>query len=165
MKVCKSCKTCKTSKPLNSFYKKGKRNGKIRRRSSCIECYRVERKKYKYKPNAKYLEYKRNAKRRGLEFKISKTQFLSFKDKPCRYCGNILEYIGLDRLDNDHGYLYTNVDSCCYVCNSFKHVFEESNFLEHVNKIYSYQIRKKHDEQKAVIKKISEADFADDERS
>jgi hypothetical protein len=46
---------------------------------------------------------------------------------------------GLDRVDNLKGYTITNVKPCCSRCNYMKHRMTHDIFLEHVNKIWSFQ--------------------------
>lgn len=134
----KKCNSCGHIKDEKEFYKRGEN----KRRASCITCYKQRKRVLESKPELRYKAYRRSAKRRGIDFKITLAQFKSFAGKPCRYCGADVYPISLDRIDNDLGYLISNVDSCCYRCNSLKHVFDEKEFLDHVVAIYKYQIGK-----------------------
>jgi len=69
---------------------------------------------------AKHLKYKSNARDRGYEWNLTKKDFTSFWQKPCYYCGDKIETIGLDRINNEKGYLMDNVVSCCETCNRMK---------------------------------------------
>lgn len=71
-------------------------------------------------PKRKYRDYNRSAKRRNIEFNLIFEEFMTFWQKPCHYCGYDIKTIGLDRKDNDRGYILSNVVSCCYGCNSVK---------------------------------------------
>lgn len=132
----KKCISCQRKKPLSEFYRIKKISEK--RRGMCIVCYKEYAAKLQLKPKVRYNTYKRDSKRRGIKFSLSKKQFYSFENKPCRYCGEKVVPISLDRIDNDLGYIDGNVDACCHTCNSLKHIFEEKIFLEHVKKIYKY---------------------------
>lgn len=132
MKICKKCNVEKKEEEFNLA-------GKGRRRKLCKECYSEHRKKSDYRPEARYKKYKRDAKRRGIDFSLTREEFFSFKDKPCRYCGIYFKPICLDRLDNTKGYNVKNVDSCCSTCNSLKHIFTEKDFIGQIKKIYAHQ--------------------------
>lgn len=140
----KVCSTCKTSKPKTEFYKRaGSYDGL---RSQCKSCKYKARIAYRKTPRGKFLETKADAKRRDLKFTLKFEEFLSFEDVPCHYCGYIPDTISLDRVDNDLGYHIDNVVSCCYMCNSMKHIFNKEDFLAQVKNIYLYQQKVKHDE-------------------
>lgn len=131
----KKCNSCDQTKPLDAFYKAGRGT----HRGKCISCYKEYRKKSDYKPENRWRKYKRGAKRRNLSFGLTKSQFLSFEGLACHYCGKEVRPISLDRVDNDRGYEMDNIVSCCYACNSLKHVFDEEFFLDHVKRIYEHQ--------------------------
>jgi hypothetical protein len=134
----KTCNECKVDKKISSFYKAGR----SRLRGKCISCYKNYRKKSDYKPESRWKKYRSGAKRRNLKFEITKAEFSLFEGEPCFYCGGEVLPISLDRVDNDKGYEVDNVVSCCHICNSFKHVFDDKLFLDHVEKIYKYQREK-----------------------
>lgn len=98
-----------------------------------------------------YAVYKRTAKQRNLQFALSKTEFKIFIKDTCYYCGSKptqikkaiygnLVYNGIDRLNNEIGYIKSNCVSCCKTCNWMKKKTNVNNFLEHINKIYNYKI-------------------------
>jgi len=77
--------------------------------------------------------YKWSAKKRGLEWSLSKEQLKYFLYSPCVYCGQMgtalflfkgcnFTYTGVDRKDNSKGYVYSNCVPCCITCNRAKHV-------------------------------------------
>lgn len=157
----KCCTKCGKLKPLENFY----RSGKNKRKSICIDCYKEYRKISDYKPESRYKKYIRDAKRRKLVFKLTREEFFSFEDKPCRYCGEKVHPISLDRIDNLKGYILSNVDACCSDCNFLKHEFDESNFLSQVHKIFEYQTGKcKNDKQESLGKKDIKKDIIDSKR-
>lgn len=83
--------------------------------------------------NECYTSYKRGAKRRGYQFKLTKEEFKEIITQPCIYCGAVLvnekkkkgsngtfKYTGIDRYDNTKGYTIDNCVPCCKVCNRIK---------------------------------------------
>lgn len=124
--VCK-CDCGKTHKVLSSNLQNGNttscgcNNGKLAIGQSAL--------------NALYTIYKHSAKRRNLEFNLSKDIFTAFTKTNCFYCGSSPKseyfhpngrgngsyiYNGLDRLDNNQGYLKSNCVACCPDCNKAK---------------------------------------------
>ncbi len=104
--------------------------------------------------NEVYATYRRNALKANREFLITKEQARELFKRGCAYCGcepssykkpkNRIKtgfcYNGIDRLDNNIGYVLGNCVTCCYVCNHMKHVLSEDRFLEHISKIYKKRI-------------------------
>jgi len=93
--------------------------------------------------------YKRHAKRRNLDFKLSKSECLDIFKNPCYYCNSSSKnlsnssdsfgsftYSGIDRRNNAEGYLLENVVSCCKKCNETKQNLEYLTFLNQVKSIY-----------------------------
>ena len=70
--------------------------------------------------NGKFCRYKTRSKERNISFQLTKKQFISFWQKNCHYCGSKIETIGIDRVDNNKGYLIDNIVACCRTCNSIK---------------------------------------------
>lgn len=86
--------------------------------------------------NATFNIYKRNAKKRGLNFNISLIDFLEICKKDCHYCGmqpsnicnlktksngdNKFIYSGIDRIDSSKDYTIENCVPCCIICNRSK---------------------------------------------
>lgn len=92
--------------------------------------------------------YKRGAKDRGLEFKLSREEVADILHKPCYLCGRkdvnqwningsgiFYKYNGIDRVDNSKGYLINNVKPCCFDCNHAKSKYDLNGFLEWVSLI------------------------------
>lgn len=74
---------------------------------------------------SRYSNAKAAAKKRGLDFTLTKEEYAAAIDAPCFYCNNYLGTktlvaTGLDRLDNSFGYVPGNVQSCCKFCNGIK---------------------------------------------
>ena len=87
------------------------------------------------RPNNRYTLYKKWARRRNYEFNLSFEEFMTFWQNPCYYCGKIIKIIGLDRIDNNKGYIIGNVVSCWTRCNQMKSTYNQQEFLNHCKQI------------------------------
>jgi hypothetical protein len=81
-----------------------------------------------------YVRLRARVKRRNLKFDLTLTDFRNIIKAPCYYCGSVsdkkhistthkvylLRANGIDRYNNDKGYIVTNCVSCCWHCNSMK---------------------------------------------
>lgn len=94
--------------------------------------------------------YKGNAKKRSLEWLISKDQAEKLFSGNCHYCGlppsnryktsyHYRLYSGIDRRDNSLGYTPENSVSCCKVCNHAKHTMDEKTFINWLSRVFSHQ--------------------------
>jgi hypothetical protein len=103
--------------------------------------------------NSIYSHYKRDALKRGYEFNLDKYYFLKLLTSNCYYCdsepNNVHEknihnfkYNGIDRIDNNVGYIIDNVVSCCKFCNVSKNNLTKEQFLNNIKKIYNHIIDK-----------------------
>lgn len=93
--------------------------------------------------------YKSNARKRGVSFDLTYTQFETLVDGECYFCGDIggntlrkrgyndYSYNGIDRVDNSVGYLPSNCISCCSWCNRAKNNGTLANFVDKCKKIAS----------------------------
>jgi deferrochelatase/peroxidase EfeB len=45
---------------------------------------------------------------------------------------------GLDRVDNNRGYVFSNVVSCCFKCNQMKGKLSVQEFLNHIIKVVDH---------------------------
>jgi hypothetical protein len=66
-----------------------------------------------------YSHYKASAKGSGREFDLSFQEFTDLINSSCTYCGTV-PALGVDRMDNDVGYVVTNCVACCAICNRRK---------------------------------------------
>lgn len=99
---------------------------------------------------AYYKEYEYSAKRRGREFSLTVEEFKELTQQLCYYCNTKPEYEhkrnqgfngsykgnGVDRVDNNRGYVKENCVSCCKICNIMKQSLEETEFLDKIRSIY-----------------------------
>jgi hypothetical protein len=100
--------------------------------------------------NALIASYKANSKRKNIKFNLTNSQMEDLFKSNCFYCGtepkNIYSrerlyghyvYNGIDRKNNDLGYIESNVVSCCSQCNYIKHKFNYDDFLNWINTVYN----------------------------
>lgn len=87
-------------------------------------------------------KYIHAAKKRKLEWNLAHEDLMKLLKGNCFYCGaipsqvkNDFVYNGIDRVDNDKGYLKDNVVSCCGICNQGKSNMKLSEFYEWINKV------------------------------
>jgi len=104
--------------------------------------------------NLLYATYICSAEKRGLDFAITKEDFVSLTQGNCFYCGmnpnqvckpdigGRYIYNGIDRRDNLLGYTLTNSVPCCKLCNWMKNQFSERDFLYHCRMIVDFQNKK-----------------------
>ena len=131
---------------------KGKHDKLLRR---CVPCYtklqaqeskRPERER-NYKAEAftnKHViwnHYVKGAKNRGIHFVLSKKHFQELIVKPCFYCNHQKagEVNGIDRIDNQKGYIEDNVVPCCETCNVLKGSQHPQEFIDKMQAIHLYQ--------------------------
>ncbi|MNN66528.1 hypothetical protein D3C81_1821110 [compost metagenome] len=99
--------------------------------------------------NYLYIAYKHSASNRGIDFRVSKDEFLKIIQEDCFYCGakprnvrksksasgsNFL-YNGIDRFDNNQGYVEGNLVGCCMTCNYMKRDLKVEEFIDHLQKV------------------------------
>lgn len=100
--------------------------------------------------NSYYCSYINGAKRRKLEFKITKDDFKSIISENCFYCGDpplelyhnakahgVAYGNGIDRVNNKMGYTIINCVACCKFCNIAKSTLMPEQFYEKIIKIYN----------------------------
>lgn len=99
-------------------------------------------------------KYINGAKKRGYQFSLSKEQFKSLITTNCYYCGSdlsnlqsrknsrsVFKYNGIDRVDNNIGYIISNVVSCCKQCNTMKMRYSVEDFFDKIKKIYEKHLK------------------------
>ena len=100
-----------------------------------------------------YKSYQRSAKKRGIEFKLTQDEFKVCIDKNCDYCGEkpsntikdhekrlngAYKFNGIDRVNNNVGYISKNIVACCKKCNYAIHKMTKDEFIKHIIKIYNH---------------------------
>ena len=102
-----------------------------------------------------FSSYKRNAKNRGISFKLTFEEFKETTQKNCVYCGakpnNIRKnqhnngdytYNGIDRIDNNKGYIISNIAPCCKICNRVKRDLTLQEFKDWIERVHNNMFRK-----------------------
>ena len=97
-----------------------------------------QQKQYKLSLKGKYVDYKSDAKSRKIDFNISLEEFSTFWKKPCSYCGDNIETIGVDRINSRLGYSIDNIISCCKSCNYMKLSDDVEVWLSKMKKIIKH---------------------------
>lgn len=135
---CKPCVKIKSAKrylenkdKINKQTKAWKENNK----EYYLAQQREYHKKYSQSIPGKYREYKKGAFDRNYKWAITRKEFESFWQKPCYYCGTEIETIGLDRINNDLGYIKSNLVPCCSVCNRAKDTMTAEEYIEHCRRV------------------------------
>jgi hypothetical protein len=102
--------------------------------------------------NALLRHYKYSAEKRGIEFSLSAEAFRVLTSSNCAYCGAAPSQLhiegdnfhgryvcnGIDRVDNEQGYVEGNCVSCCARCNYMKRAMSREQFLSHVRQISEF---------------------------
>ena len=97
--------------------------------------------------------YRKSARVRGIEWKLSDETFFELITKSCDYCGSPpgrlrkgrpgvnggYIYSGLDRINNAIGYLPENTAPCCWLCNRAKAEMPLDQFLDWIKRVYTEQ--------------------------
>lgn len=147
----KVCSKCKIPKNIKEFNKNRSKNDGLN--SYCKLCHRQfvknydktneKRKKYKAKKQRDYSknpEYKfkktiKDSIRRKRKFNLTFEEYMTFWQKPCSYCNNQIDTIGLDRVDNNKGYQLDNIVSCCSNCNYGKNNKTKEEYFNHCKQV------------------------------
>lgn len=95
-----------------------------------------------------------NAKKRLHKIEIDFEQYVKLISQPCFYCGLIgsnthkrdyinfdLRYNGLDRINNNLGYIESNVVTCCKHCNRAKSDMTAEEFQDWIRRVHSHYIQ------------------------
>ena len=122
-----------------------------------IESHRINKGESGF--NLLFRIYRGSAKLKNLEFNLTKEEFSGLTQQNCYYCGdepstiscktelNCSEeskewsnyvYNGIDRTDNNKGYIIENCVPCCKECNYFKSNRNIENFIKYIKKIHDH---------------------------
>lgn len=101
---------------------------------------KISVKDYQQSFKARFNTAKKRAKKRNLEWNLTLEEYKSLLiPNMCHYCeAPVSVYgVGLDRLDNEKGYVWGNVEPCCAGCNKLK-----SDLLTHSEMLWVVDILK-----------------------
>jgi hypothetical protein len=93
--------------------------------------------------SASYTEYKNRASKKNLDFALSQDEYLRLITQDCYLCGknsNSQHLNGIDRIDNNKGYVMDNVKPCCANCNYMKKNYILEDVFNKFIDIYSFNI-------------------------
>ena len=88
------------------------------------------------KNQIRYNNYVERAIKKGCIIEFSYEEFLLMIEDKCTYCGE--KGYSVDRIDSKGCYTKDNIQPICIKCNTMKYTYCEKDFLDHVNKIYSF---------------------------
>jgi len=99
-----------------------------------------------------------DAARNNREFALDLQWIIDHIHKPCHYCGRVdtnsitvkskvpgkvlikdFRYNGVDRVQNEHGYILDNCVPCCFVCNRAKQSMTYEEFMEWIRNLVAYR--------------------------
>jgi len=132
--IVRSCSLTKKNKGTKSCGCLRKNNGKLN----------GEKKTYSILESIDLIlyEYIKSSKRRKIDWKLTRDQFINLISKNCHYCEEapskikkVYKYNGIDRIDNNEGYTLANCVSCCWKCNRMKNNLSIADFINQVIKI------------------------------
>lgn len=104
--------------------------------------------------NGAFHSYKKDAKRRGYSFELTREEFKIITQQNCTYCGHPpsnmrkarngnYTYSGIDRIDNNIGYNITNIVPCCADCNRAKYQKTSKEFMDYIDRLLMFQALRK----------------------
>jgi hypothetical protein len=121
--------------------------------SNSCGCSRIKSAIKKFKktgPQKVIKNYKHHAIKRNYLFKLTDEECIKLIERKCHYCGTLpqntiksfnnhakYKYNGIDRIDNNEGYVKYNCVSCCWSCNNMKGKLDLETFMKHIQKIYN----------------------------
>lgn len=132
---CISCNYMKNDLKIVDFYQHLERiadfqkTAKKEERAPYVEYSGDPKNDHYLTPFGKFSYYKQQAKNRKIKFDIDYSYFIKFWQKNCKYCGSTIDTVGLDRINNNLGYIEGNINSCCWTCNSMKKDKSVDEFL------------------------------------
>lgn len=104
-----------------------------------------------------YSRYKRTARIANREFDIGMSMFTFIVTSNCHYCGRPpsnsvfsgkrekynegINFSGIDRKDNDKGYVLSNCVSCCIICNHAKHTMSYDEFMQYLDDLVKFRTK------------------------
>jgi hypothetical protein len=95
-------------------------------------------------PQQRYVKARYDAGRRSSgakEFSLTFDEYFDIISRPCRYCNSDISQgagSGLDRIDNDKGYILGNVSPCCADCNRRRAKTMDADEFERQSKINGF---------------------------
>ena len=96
--------------------------------------------------------YQQSARQRGLEYGLNDTELGQIISSDCAYCGlqpsnrlhgkrfvgSAYRFSGIDRVDNQKGYVSGNCVPCCSMCNKAKATHSLEEFMAWINRLRTF---------------------------
>jgi hypothetical protein len=92
--------------------------GKVQ--TSRLKPYKAKFQRNRRRAKGRFAYVRQTAQRKKLEFSLSESEYMELIALPCQYCKlptDVETGVGLDRIDNQQGYVSSNVVPCCSFCN------------------------------------------------
>jgi len=129
--ICRCCNQSKRMVSEESF------NLRVKRRYSKHDKEKIkENHAVKHIPqdiySQRYSKLKSSAKSRNIILNLSLEEYIPICKLKCHYCNLDNTTQGLDRIDNNQGYVLNNVVSCCKTCNTMKNTMTYDEFINHI---------------------------------
>ncbi len=86
-----------------------------------------------------YSGYMTRALKKNIDFSITEIEYHTITSKSCYMCGKentTLHSNGIDRIDNNKGYVIDNIHSCCGECNYMKNNYTMNDIMQKFILIY-----------------------------
>jgi len=115
---------------------------KINQVTTCPECTPTEeeyRVAYRDSIKGRWQMYKSGAKKRGIEYLLTIQDVTNLWQQPCRYCGDDIATVGIDRVDSSKAYSLDNVVPCCSRCNEMKMAETKEDWINQMKQILRHQ--------------------------
>jgi len=132
---------CTNLRTTNGLTCTGRRKYRLECSSHAKKRYSIQTKSYasffSKTPKGRMIQYRSGAKKRHIDFQLTYEQFMGLWQSPCYYCQDSIQTIGIDRVDNNKGYILENIVACCSLCNKMKMILAQQPFIEHCKKIAS----------------------------
>ena len=145
------CKECGAIKNKFMWDLSRVERGKLVGTCGCARIKKAIRNFKKQGPRSIISKYKYHAKQRNYCFELTDEQAIKIIESMCHYCGKqpsntawstnkhaSYVYNGIDRIDNNFGYIDSNCVSCCYQCNRCKSDLTYDEFIEWVRKVNTH---------------------------
>lgn len=119
-RVCRLCGG--NPKPKSEFYSGKLRDGTPYVRNECKECMTRKTTEYHRQNRDRVIlnNCRKGDRTLGLETTLTRAEIRSLISKPCEYCGDKNDRMGVDRVDNAIGHQLDNCVPCCIRCNMLK---------------------------------------------
>lgn len=112
---------------------------KKRKKKERMTGFGVGRRYLRKKPSLS--TYTKGARNKNREWRLTEDRFDELVSMSCHYCGaEPFMYNGIDRMDNEIGYIEGNVVPCCSSCNYFKRDILYEDFLNIVFSIARHRL-------------------------